>query len=274
MPTSTARPPLRVRPSAWVARGLTADAVERDVGPVGPDRLTHVLAGHRLPRPEPAGELQPARLEVAQHDPLDALLAQRQRREQPDRPRADHHLLAGIDRAAAGGVHTDRHRLDEHPAGRRSRGPAAARWRPAPSRSRSARPGAHPPRTSSWRRCAGLPRRQLWHSPQPIGGNTDTRCPGSTSSAPGPAASTVPWNSWPSRSGGCSFGWPPEKSLRSDPQRPHSATRTTTSPSPGADNSRVSMPIAPGASTRAVRVCMPSDASGRLGGRKDGANAS
>ena len=79
-----------------------------------------VVGERRLPRAQSAGEREPARLEIGQHDLLDALLAQRERGEQPDRPGADdQHLLVGLDGAAAGGVHADGQRLDEHaPVGR------------------------------------------------------------------------------------------------------------------------------------------------------------
>ena len=79
---------------------------------------------------------------------------------------------------------------------------------------------------------------------------TETRSPSSTRVTPGPTAMTSPANSWPRICGfwapvsgcgstGVTIG-PATYSWRSVPQMPHVATRTTTSPSPGASGSATS----------------------------------
>ena len=79
----------------------------------------------------------------------------------------------------------------------------------------------------------GWPALQWKQAPQPTGGKTTIGVPTARPFVSPPSCSTVPYISWPTRSGGRRNACVPAHIFRSEPQTPTSCTRTRTSPDPG-----------------------------------------
>src|SRR3954447_4146052 len=107
----------------------------------------------------------------------------------------------------------------------------------AGTRTRSAKaPGAWTPMSTRSAHRLVWPSRHSAHLPQPLSGLTVTRAP-SSSSAPGPPATTTPANSWPITSGGVRLPMRRRWPSISDPQIPTASGRRISSPASGSGGS-------------------------------------
>src|SRR5262245_16089774 len=98
--------------------------------------------------------------------------------------------------------------------------------------------------------------RQLSHRPHPWCASMQTRSPMANSSTVSPSATTVPVHSCPGVKApyGRVSGKCPSKILRSVPQVPHMATRTSTSPGPGCGTGRSITRMSCGPKSTADRI--------------------